>query len=52
MLVEARKKQDHYEIYKNNRFVCSCDLDELEETLEELKATSLIPTHEWDIRIA
>lgn len=34
--MDIRKVNEHYEIYKDGRFVCSCDLNELDETLEEL----------------
>ena len=35
---EVRKVKEHYEIYLNGRFVCSCDLNELKETLSELES--------------
>ena len=35
--MEIRKVKEHYEIYVQGKFVCSCDLNELEETLDELE---------------
>jgi hypothetical protein len=34
--LDIRNVDGHYEIYKDGRFVCSCDTNELRETLEEL----------------
>ena len=35
--MEIRKVKEHYEIYVRGKFVCSCDLNELDETLAELE---------------
>ena len=35
--LDIRKVKEHYEIYKDGKFVCSCDIGELTETLEELR---------------
>lgn len=35
---EVRKVKEHYEIYLDDKFVCSCDVGELSKTLEELRA--------------
>lgn len=34
--MEVRNVMDHYEIYMDGKFVCSCDANELEEVYEEL----------------
>jgi len=36
-MLDIRKVKEHYEIYVQGKFVCSCDLNELEETLDELE---------------
>ena len=36
-MLDIRKVKEHYEIYVGGKFVCSCDLNELEETLDELE---------------
>ena len=36
-MLDVRKVKEHYEIYVQGKFVCSCDLNELEETLAELE---------------
>ncbi len=33
----VRRVKEHYEIYVNGTFVCSCDVNELDETLEEME---------------
>lgn len=33
--MEVRSVMGHYEIYKDGKFVCSCDVGELREILEE-----------------
>lgn len=33
---EVRKVKEHYEIYLGGTFVCSCDTNELRETLNEI----------------
>lgn len=39
MNVDIRKVKEHYEIYTTNgEFICSCDTNELSETLAELNA--------------
>jgi hypothetical protein len=35
-MLDVRKVKEHYEIYLNGRFVCSCDTNELNQTLEEV----------------
>ena len=32
--MEVRSVMEHYEIYKDGKFVCSCDANELSEVLE------------------
>ena len=34
--MEVRNVMDHYEIYRDGAFVCSCDANELDEVLEEM----------------
>ena len=34
--LDVREVKEHYEIYLNGKFVCSCDTNELRETLDEL----------------
>ena len=36
LMLDIRKVKEHYEIYIKGKFVCSCDLNELNETLAEL----------------
>lgn len=37
--LDIRKVKEHYEIYTvEGKFVCSCDIGELNETLEEISA--------------
>jgi len=36
-MLEVCKVKEHYEIYVGGKFVCSCDLNELDETLAELE---------------
>lgn len=36
MNIEIKKIKEHYEIYVNGKFTCSCDINELTETLEEI----------------
>lgn len=36
--MEVREVKEHYEIYVNGEFVCSCDTNELRETLDELRS--------------
>ena len=36
-MLDVRKVKEHYEIYLDGKFVCSCDIGELTETLEELR---------------
>lgn len=35
--MEVRNVNGHYEIYKEGRFVCSCDANELKEVVEEFE---------------
>ena len=37
MNIEVKKVKGHYEIYINGEFVCSCDINELTETLREIE---------------
>lgn len=37
IMPEVRKVKEHYEIYVDGSFVCSCDIGELSTTLEELR---------------
>ena len=37
-MYEYRRVKEHYEIYLDGVFVCSCDVGELRETLDELRA--------------
>lgn len=34
----VRRVKEHFEIYVDGKFVCSCDVNELDETLEEMEA--------------
>jgi len=34
--MEVRCVMEHYEIYKDGKFVCSCDANELSEILAEV----------------
>lgn len=34
--LDIRKVKEHYEIFIDGEFVCSCDVGELRETLAEL----------------
>lgn len=37
--LDIRKVKEHYEIYtEEGKFVCSCDVGELRETLDELRS--------------
>jgi hypothetical protein len=36
MNIEVKKVNGHYEIYINGKFNCSCDCNELTETLNEI----------------
>ena len=36
VLMEVRNINGHYEIYKDGKFVCSCDAGELKEVVEEI----------------
>ncbi len=35
--MEVRTVMDHYEIYMDGKFVCSCDVNELDEVVEEMQ---------------
>ena len=35
--LDIRKIKEHYEIYLDGKFVCSCDAGELSETLKEIR---------------
>lgn len=35
--IEVIRKYDHYEIYVDGKFKCSCDLNELKETIKEIE---------------
>ena len=35
-VMEVRNINGHYEIYKDGKFVCSCDAGELKEVVEEI----------------
>ena len=35
--IKAKNVDDHYEIYVNGEFECSCDVGELTETLDEVE---------------
>ena len=37
VIMEVRNVNGHYEIYKEGRFVCSCDANELKEVVEEFE---------------
>ena len=37
MELDIRKEKEHYLIYVNGEFVCSCDYNELNDTLAELE---------------
>lgn len=36
-MLEVCKVKEHYEVYLDGRFVCSCDSNELSETLKEIR---------------
>jgi hypothetical protein len=36
MSVKVKKVNEHYEIYVDSKFICSCDTNELTETLKEI----------------
>lgn len=36
--LDIRKVKEHYEIYIDGEFECSCDIGELRETLDELRS--------------
>ena len=36
MNIEVKKVKEHYEIYVNGKFNCSCDINELTEALKEI----------------
>lgn len=35
--LEIKKVMEHYEIYVNDEFYCSCDINELNETISEVE---------------
>lgn len=35
--MEVRNVMDHYEIYVEGKFVCSCDANELDDVVEEME---------------
>ena len=37
-MIDVVPVKEHYEIYLNGEFVCSCDVGELRETLDELRS--------------
>lgn len=39
-MIKILYKCNHYEIYKNNNFVESCDINELKEVLEKIEGQS------------
>ncbi len=39
--LNVKRVKDHYEIELNGEFCCSCDLNELTETLNEIKKEKL-----------
>lgn len=46
--VEIKKVQEHYELYVNQTFMCSCDINELNSSIAEayqLYYESIIKTH-------
>lgn len=46
--VEIKKVQEHYELYVNQTFMCSCDTNELNSSIAEayqLYYESIIKTH-------
>ena len=46
--VEIKKVQEHYELYVNHTFMCSCDTNELNSSIAEayqLYYESIIKTH-------
>lgn len=36
-MIEIKKVREHYEIYVNGEFKCSCDINELSETISDLE---------------
>lgn len=36
-MIEVEKVKEHYEIYVDEEFYCSCDIGELRDTLEQIK---------------
>lgn len=37
MVFVAKRVYNHYEIYVDDEFYCSCDVEELNETLDEIR---------------
>lgn len=43
--VSVHKKQEHYEVWIDNQFMCSCDSSELREAIAEIVSAIISQAH-------